>query len=40
MYLFKPVLDETVLYMKLILRNNCVVISFHEDEGGHDEDSP
>jgi Motility quorum-sensing regulator, toxin of MqsA len=38
MYLFKPVLSETVLYVKLILRSDCVVVSFHEDEGeGHDE---
>jgi hypothetical protein len=29
-----------VLYVKLILRNDCVVVSFHEDEGGgHEEDA-
>jgi len=39
MYLFKPELAGTVLYVKLILRSNCVVVSFHEDEGGsHEED--
>lgn len=39
-YVFKPVLAGTVLYVKLILRNDCVVISFHEDEGeGHEEDA-
>lgn len=38
MYLFKPQVSETILYVKLILRNNCVVISFHEDEDGSDED--
>ncbi len=39
MYVFKPFLGETVLYVKIILRNDCVVISFHEDEGdGHEED--
>jgi hypothetical protein len=32
MYLFKPQFGVTVLYLKLILRGNCVVISFHEDE--------
>ena len=27
-----------VLYIKLILRNDCIVVSFHEDEGdGHEE---
>jgi len=37
-YVFKPLLAGTVLYVKLILRNDCVVISFHEDEGeGHED---
>ena len=40
MYLFKPLLAGTVLYVKLILRNDCIVVSFHEDEGGgHEERS-
>ena len=40
MYLFKPQLAGTVLYVKLILRNDCLVVSFHEDEGaGHEEDA-
>ncbi len=30
MYLFKPRLAGIVLYVKLIVRNDCVVISFHE----------
>ena len=38
MYLFKPQVSETILYVKVILRNNCVVVSFHEDEDGSDED--
>src|SRR5208282_2931544 len=39
MYLFKPELAGTVLYVKLILRSDCVVVSFHEDEGGsHEKD--
>lgn len=37
MYLFKPQVSETILYVKLILRNNCVVVSFHEDEDGSNE---
>jgi hypothetical protein len=38
MYLFKPRLAGTVCYVKAILRGGCVVISFHEDEGGlHEE---
>jgi hypothetical protein len=34
MYLFKPQVSATILYVKVILRNDCVVISFHEDEDG------
>ena len=38
-YLFKPRLAGMVLYVKLIVRNDCVVISFHEDEGDlHEEE--
>lgn len=37
MYLFKPSLAGAVLYVKIILRNDCVVISFHEDEGAAHE---
>ena len=41
MYLFKPVLAGTVLYVKLIVRNDCIMVSFHEDEkgGGHEENA-
>ncbi len=40
MYLFKPQLVGVVLYLKLILRSDCLVVSFHEDEGaGHEEDA-
>lgn len=38
LYLFKPSLAGTVLYVKLIPRNECIVVSFHEDEGGGDEE--
>jgi len=38
MYLFKPQVSGTILYIKLILRNNCVVVSFHEDEDEVDEE--
>lgn len=34
MYLFKPQVSETILFVKVILRNDCVVVSFHEDEDG------
>ncbi len=37
MYLFKLRVSETILYVKLILRDKCVVVSFHEDEDGDQE---
>ncbi len=39
MYLFKPQLGGVIVYVKLILRIDCVVLSFHEDQGGgHEEE--
>jgi hypothetical protein len=39
MYVFTPEVGGQILYVKLVLRDNCVVVSFHEDEGdGHEED--
>ena len=38
MYVFKPNVAGSLLYVKVILRTNCVLISFHEDEDGlHEE---
>jgi hypothetical protein len=39
LYLFKPALAGTTLYLKVVLRPDCVVISFHEDEGGDEEEA-
>jgi hypothetical protein len=39
MYVFKPTVGEVILYVKVILRSNCVVISFHEEEDQNDEDN-
>jgi hypothetical protein len=39
LYVFKPRLGGVPVYVKLILRGACVVVSFHEDEDGHDEDN-
>ena len=33
MYVFTPAAGGAVLYIKVILRSDCVLISFHEDEG-------
>ncbi len=39
MYLFRPDVGGQILYVKLVLRQDCVVVSFHENEGvGHEED--
>ena len=37
MYVFKPVVETTVVYVKVILRGDCVVVSFHADEGAEDD---
>jgi len=31
MYVFKPQVSGAVLYVKLMIRSNCVIVSFHED---------
>jgi hypothetical protein len=31
MYVFKPEIGNTTIYLKVILRDNCIVVSFHED---------
>jgi len=39
MYVFKTDMAGQMLYVKIVLRESCVVVSFHEDEGGgHEED--
>lgn len=38
MYVFKPSVGELILYVKVIVRSDCVVISFHEEEEQGDED--
>ena len=37
MYVFKPSVGGTVVYVKIVVRGDCVVISFHEEEDS-DED--
>ena len=32
MYVFRPSVGETMVYVKVDLRADCVVISFHEEE--------
>lgn len=33
LFVFKPVVARTRVYVKLLLREGCVVVSFHADEG-------
>jgi hypothetical protein len=37
LYVFKPRVGGITLYVKLIVRGDCVVISFHEDEEDDEE---
>lgn len=37
MYVFKPTVGETVIYLKVAVRDDCIVVSFHEDEANHDD---
>ena len=37
MYVFKPSVGGTSVYVKLVLRGNCVVVSFHEEQSHEDE---
>jgi hypothetical protein len=39
MYVFKPEVGGQIIYVKVMLRETCLVVSFHEDEGAdHEED--
>jgi riboflavin synthase len=40
MYAFKPAVAGTVVYVKLVVRSDCLVVSFHEDESEADEEQP
>jgi 1,6-anhydro-N-acetylmuramate kinase len=39
MYLFTPRVGVTTVYLKLVLRADCIVISFHEEPGHEDQDA-
>ena len=32
LYVFKPKVAATVLYLKVAIRQDCIVVSLHEDE--------
>jgi hypothetical protein len=35
MYVFKPTVGDVLVYVKVVLRDDCIVVSFHEDGGVH-----
>ncbi|MFI5299611.1 MAG: type II toxin-antitoxin system MqsR family toxin [Polyangiales bacterium] len=38
-FVFKPTVADVVVYLKVIVRDDCIVVSIHEDEAS-DDDSP
>ena len=38
MYMFKPSVGGIVVYVKVIVRADCVVISFHEEEENNEDE--
>lgn len=38
LYVFKPAVGGQIIYVKVGLRQDCLVVSFHEDEGADHED--
>lgn len=38
MYVFKPRLVSLTLYLKVMLRGDCVVVSFHGDLDGFEQE--
>ena len=39
LYIWKPELSGVVVYLKVALRDDCIVVSFHEDEERDDGES-
>lgn len=37
MYVFKPRVGDVSIYVKFVLRDGCLVVSFHEDESSQDD---
>jgi hypothetical protein len=32
LYVFKPKVTDTIIYIKLAVRSGCIILSFHEDQ--------
>ncbi len=39
LYVFKPQVAGSLVYVKVILRTDCIVVSFHADDGADDDDA-
>jgi len=39
LYVFKPTVGEAVMYLKIAVRDECIVVSFHDDEADHGDSS-
>jgi hypothetical protein len=39
LYVFTPRVGETTVWLKLVLRTDCIVISFHEERGHENADA-
>ena len=40
MYVFKPVVGSMLIYLKVVLRADCIVVSFHEEGHGDGDEGP
>ena len=38
LYIFKPPIAGSALYVKLVLRAHCIVVSFHRESGDENEE--
>jgi hypothetical protein len=34
---FKPKVGQWIIYLKVAVRDDCIVVSFHENEEDHDD---
>lgn len=38
LYVFKTVVEGAIIYVKVVIREACIVVSFHEDRDSDEED--
>ena len=37
LYVFKPKVGQWIIYLKVAVRDDCIVVSFHESQEDHDD---